>query len=239
MSTSNRGYLLKNGRLIDGTGAEPVAADVLIIGDRIEALGSNLDSMSGLHTRVSTIDVSACTVIPGMIDSHCHISFDEPSSNDELFFHRRSGLATLVAAANARKVLRAGVTSFFDADCIFDVGLDLRDAIEGGVVEGPRMATGGNVLINCVGGTAARLLPDSGSRGYARIVHTPDEIITEIHKQIKSGVDWIKVHVSGLPVRAGKQSGEITTWTLDELKLVCDTAHHLVLLQSELEFSSI
>lgn len=227
MSTSNRGYLLKNGRLIDGTGAEPVAADVLIIGDRIEALGSNLDSMSGLHTRVSTIDVSACTVMPGMIDSHCHISFDEPSSNDELFFHRRSGLATLVAAANARKVLRAGVTSFFDADCIFDVGLDLRDAIEGGVVEGPRMATGGNVLINCVGGTAARLLPDSGSRGYARIVHTPDEIITEIHKQIKSGVDWIKVHVSGLPVRAGKQSGEITTWTLDELKLVCDTAHHL------------
>jgi imidazolonepropionase-like amidohydrolase len=122
-------------------------------------------------------------------------------------------------------VLRAGFTSFFDADCVFDVGVDLRDAIEGGVIEGPRMTTGGNVLINCIGGTAARLLPDEGTRGYARIVHTPDEIVKEIHKQIKMGVDWIKVHVSGLPIRPGKEGGEISTWTLDELKLVCDTAH--------------
>ena len=63
--------------------------------------------------------------------------------------------------------------------------LILRDAIEGGVVVGPRMTTGGNVLINCVGGTASRLLPDVGTRGYARIVHTPGEIVTEIHRQIK------------------------------------------------------
>jgi imidazolonepropionase-like amidohydrolase len=162
-----------------------------------------------------------------MIDAHCHITFDEPSSNDELFFHRRHGLAAIVAAVNARKVLRAGFTSFFDADGVFDVGVDLRDAIEGGVVEGPRMTTGGNVLINCVGGTAARLLPDSGTRGYARIVHTPAEIVTEIHKQVKLGVDWVKVHVSGQPIRPVKGGGEIQTWSLDELKLVCDTAHQL------------
>ena len=90
---------------------------------------------------------SGCRVLPGMIDSHCHISFDHPNSNDELFFHRRYGLAALVAGVNAQKVLRAGFTSFFDADCVFDVGVDLRDAIEGGVIEGPRMTTGGNVLI--------------------------------------------------------------------------------------------
>jgi len=171
------------------------------------------------------LDATGCRVMPGMIDSHCHISFDQPNSNDELFFHRRYGLAALVAGVNAQKVLRAGFTSFFDADCVFDVGVDLRDAIEGGVIEGPRMTTGGNVLINCIGGTAARLLPDEGTRGYARIVHTPDEIVKEIHKQIKMGVDWIKVHVSGLPIRPGKTGGEISTWTPDELKLVCDTAH--------------
>ena len=44
--------------------------------------------------------------MPGMIDSHCHISFDHPNSNDELFFHRRYGLAALVAGVNAQKVLR-------------------------------------------------------------------------------------------------------------------------------------
>ena len=217
--------LIKNGLIIDGTGNDPFAGDVLVHDKRIVAVGQEARASCPNGAVVEEIDASGCRVLPGMIDSHCHISFDQPNSNDELFFHRRYGLAALVAGVNAQKVLRAGFTSFFDADCVFDVGVDLRDAIEGGVIEGPRMTTGGNVLINCVGGTAARLLPDEGTRGYARIVHTPDEIVREIHKQIKMGVDWIKVHVSGLPIRPGKETGEISTWTLDELKLVCDTAH--------------
>ena len=217
--------LIRNGLIIDGTGAEPFAGDVLIQNNRIVAVGPDAANQCPDGAEIQALDAAGCRVMPGMIDSHCHISFDQPNSNDELFFHRRYGLAALVAGVNAQKVLRAGFTSFFDADCVFDVGVDLRDAIEGGVIEGPRMTTGGNVLINCIGGTAARLLPDEGTRGYARIVHTPDEIVKEIHKQIKMGVDWIKVHVSGLPIRAGKTTGEISTWTPDELKLVCDTAH--------------
>ena len=217
--------LIKNGMVIDGTGSEPTQCDILVHGPRIVHVGTDAATHLPADTAHSEIDASGCRVLPGLIDSHCHISFDQPNSNDELFFHRRYGLAALVAGVNAQKVLRAGFTSFFDADCVFDVGVDLRDAIEGGVIEGPRMTTGGNVLINCVGGTATRLLPDEGTRGYARIVHTPDEIVREIHKQIKTGVDWIKVHVSGLPIRPGKEPGEISTWTLDELKLVCDTAH--------------
>ena len=222
---SNTYTLIKNGMVIDGTGSEPTQCDVLVHGPRIVHVGTDAATHLPADAAHSEIDASGCRVLPGLIDSHCHISFDQPNSNDELFFHRRYGLAALVAGINAQKVLRAGFTSFFDADCVFDVGVDLRDAIEGGVIEGPRMTTGGNVLINCVGGTATRLLPDEGTRGYARIVHTPDEIVREIHKQIKTGVDWIKVHVSGLPIRPGKEPGEISTWTLDELKLVCDTAH--------------
>ncbi len=217
--------LIRDGLIIDGTGSEPFAGDVLIQNNRIVAVGPDAATQCPAGAEMQELDATGCRVMPGMIDSHCHISFDQPNSNDELFFHRRYGLAALVAGVNAQKVLRAGFTSFFDADCVFDVGVDLRDAIEGGVIEGPRMTTGGNVLINCIGGTAARLLPDEGTRGYARIVHTPDEIVKEIHKQIKMGVDWIKVHVSGLPIRPGKTGGEISTWTPDELKLVCDTAH--------------
>jgi len=217
--------LIRDGLIIDGTGSEPFAGDVLIQNNRIVAVGPDAATQCPAGAEMQELDATGCRVMPGMIDSHCHVSFDQPNSNDELFFHRRYGLAALVAGVNAQKVLRAGFTSFFDADCVFDVGVDLRDAIEGGVIEGPRMTTGGNVLINCIGGTAARLLPDEGTRGYARIVHTPDEIVKEIHKQIKMGVDWIKVHVSGLPIRPGKTGGEISTWTPDELKLVCDTAH--------------
>jgi len=219
--------LITGGQVIDGTGSDATSADVLVRGQRIESVGVDLLDTLPPDSPVHVIDAGNCTVMPGLIDAHCHITFDQPSSNDELFFHRRYGLATLVAAVNARKVLRAGFTSFFDADGVFEAGVDLRDAIEGGVVEGPRMTTGGNVLINCVGGTAARLLPDSGTRGYARIVHTPDEIVTEIHRQVKQGVDWIKVHVSGQPIRPQPGQGEIQTWRYDELRLVCDTAHQL------------
>ena len=161
MSSQETGFLITNGNVIDGTGADPFRGDVLIVGDRIVSVGPDIGTE--MPRGVQVIDAAGQTVMPGMIDSHCHISFDEPSSNDELFFHRRHGLATVVASVNAQKVLRAGFTSFFDADCVFDVGVDLRDAIEGGVVVGPRMTTGGNVLINCVGGTASRLLPDGNS----------------------------------------------------------------------------
>ncbi|NJN37440.1 MAG: hypothetical protein HC794_10865 [Nitrospiraceae bacterium] len=75
-------------------------------------------------------DARGLTVMPGLIDGHCHISFDEPNSNDELFFHRRHGLSAIVAAQNARKVLQSGVTGIMDADSIFELGVDLRDAIE-------------------------------------------------------------------------------------------------------------
>ena len=157
--------LIQNGMVIDGTGAEPAQCDVLICGERIVNVGRDLTTTIPADAVITKMNATGCRVLPGLIDSHCHISFDQPNSNDELFFHRRYGLAALVAGVNAQKVLRAGFTSFFDADCVFDVGVDLRDAIEGGVIEGPRMTTGGNVLINCVGGTATRLLPDEGTRG--------------------------------------------------------------------------
>ena len=166
------------------------------------------------------------TVMPGLIDAHCHISFDEPSSNDELFHHRREGLAAIIAAVNARKLLCAGVTGFLDADSLFEIGVDLRDAIEAGIVPGPRMATGGNALLTAAGGTAGRLIPDEGLIGYGKVVRSADEITAEVRRQIKRGVDWIKVHVTGLTPRQ-KRAGEAQAWRRNELELVVDVAHSL------------
>ena len=140
MATSGA-VLLSGGTVIDGTGAAPrPRTDVLIDGDRIVAVGPS--ATAGADT--VTIDVGGHTVMPGLIDSHCHITFGEPSSNDELFFHRDPSTAMLVAAFNVPKLLRAGVTGFLDADCISDLGPALRDGIEAGIVEGPRMRSTGS-----------------------------------------------------------------------------------------------
>jgi len=219
---ADSGVVLRGGRVIDGLGRAPFNADVRIDGDSIVAVGRNLQAAP--TDRV--LDVTGKTVMPGLIDSHCHISFDEPNSNDELFFHRREGLAAIIAAAHVGKLLRAGVTGFLDADSLFDIGVDLRDAIEAGIVVGPRMATGGNALLTAAGGTAGRLIPDVGRIGYGRVVSSRDEIVAEVRRQIKIGVDWIKVHVTGLTPRQ-KIKGEVQVWNLEELKLVVNTAHDL------------
>lgn len=216
--------LLKNASIIDGTGSAAYLGHIQIKDDRI--LSVSKQDITAENDSTESIDLEGKFIMPGLIDAHCHISFDEPKSNDELFFHRREGLAAIIAGTNALKVLQSGVTSFFDADSLYSVGVDLRDAIESGIVRGPKMAVGGNALITSAGGTAGRLIPDEGKRGYGAVVTSKDEIILEIRRQIKMGVDWIKIHVSGMVPRQTSE-GELQAWSLDELKLACDTAHEL------------
>jgi len=216
--------VLQNASIIDGSGSMPYSGHLVIKENRIDSILK--EEAFSHHKEARVIDLKGKTLMPGLIDAHCHISFDEPRSNDELFFHRREGLAAIIAGTNALKVLQSGVTSFFDADSLYSVGVDLRDAIESGVIVGPRMAVGGNALLTSAGGTAGRLIPDEGKRGYGAVVTSKDEIILEIRRQIKMGVDWIKVHVSGMVPRQSSE-GELKAWSLDELKLACDTAHEL------------
>ena len=216
--------VLKNASIIDGSGSSPYSGHLVIKENKIDSIHQEDTFSYDAEARI--IDLKGKTVMPGLIDAHCHISFDEPRSNDELFFHRREGLAAIIAGTNALKVLQSGVTSFFDADSLYSVGVDLRDAIESGVIVGPRMAVGGNALLTSAGGTAGRLIPDEGKRGYGAVVTSKDEIILEIRRQIKMGVDWIKIHVSGMVPRQSSE-GELKAWSLDELKLACDTAHEL------------
>ena len=216
--------LLRGGTVVDGTGSAPQPnTDVLLDGDAIVAVGTNI--APGVTDReVTTIDVTGCTVMPGLIDAHCHITFGEPRSNDELFFHRSSATSMALAAFNVQKLLRAGVTGFLDADCIFDLGPALRDAIEAGLVEGPRMTAGMNALLTAAGGTAGRLIPDEGTIGYAQVVRDRDEMVRTTRQQVKYGADWIKIHATG---SVPNRPGELTVWTLDELRAVVDTAHDL------------
>ena len=217
--------LISGGNIIDGTGSQPQPnTDVLIEGDRIIAVGKNLVVEKSSEREVRRIDATGLTVMPGLIDAHTHITLGEPRTNDELFMHRDPATAAILAAYNVRKVLRAGVTSMFDVDGIFNIGPALRDSINAGVVEGPTMKSGSYALMTAVGGTAGKLIPDSGTAGYAEVVRNKEETVLAVRRQVKDGADCIKIHVTGsIPTR----SGEIQVWTREELKVVCDTAHDL------------
>jgi imidazolonepropionase-like amidohydrolase len=217
--------LITGGRLVDGTGAAPVDdTAVLVHGDSIVAVGPTAEVTASAPADAVAIDATGRTIMPGLIDAHLHVTFDDVQSNDELFFHRQPALAALVTAFNLPKLLRAGVTSFFDPDTVHGIGPQVRDAIEAGVIDGPRMATGVQALLTSVGGTAGRLIPDEGEVGYAAVVNTIDEMVTTTRRQIKHGADWIKIHATGSIPR---HDGELQVWTYDELRAVCDTAHEL------------
>lgn len=217
--------LITGGSLIDGTGAAPLpGTSVLIRGDEIVAVGPDADLAARVPEGAERIDAAGATIMPGLIDAHCHVTFDDVQSNDELFFHRPPVLAGLVTAFNLRKLLRAGVTSFLDPDTVHGIGPQVRDAIEAGIVDGPRMVTGVQALLTSVGGTAGRLIPDEGTVGYAAVVNTRDEMVTAVRRQIKHGADWIKIHATGSIPR---HAGELQVWTRDEMAAVCDTAHEL------------
>lgn len=223
---------IKGGTVIDGTGVAPVPNEDILISstdDRIVARGAVAAAQVAEATirgdSITTIDATGLTVMPGLIDAHTHLSFGEPTGNDELFNHRTEGYSAIVAGSDAAKVLRSGVTSALDADCLWNIGVELRDAIDANVVEGPRLRVGGNAMMTAVGGTAGHFIKDEGRSGYAHVVRNRDEIVSEVRRQVKYGVDWIKVHVTGLI--PNKKGGEVKVWNLDELKAVCDTAHEL------------
>ena len=217
--------LISGGNVIDGTGSQPQPkTDVLIEGYRIVGVGKNLAVEKFNGSELRRIDATGLTVMPGLIDAHTHITLGEPRTNDELFLHRDPATAAILAAYNVRKVLRAGVTSMLDVDGIFNIGPALRDSINAGVVEGPTMKSGSYALMTAVGGTAGKLIPDSGTAGYAEVVRNKEETVLAVRRQVKGGADCIKIHVTGsIPTR----SGEIQVWTREELKVVCDTAHDL------------
>ena len=215
--------LISGGTLIDATGA-PARPNpgVLLRGDNIQVVGPGAAEAAGAGAE--RIDADGRTVMPGLIDAHCHATFDDVQSNDELFFHRDPATAALVAGQNLTKMLRAGVTAYCDPDTLFSMGPSLRNAVEAGVVAGPRISTGVQALVTAVGGTAGRLIPDEGVVGYAQVVNSLDEAVMWTRRHIKYGADWIKIHATGLlPGR----SGEVLGWSRDELRAVCDTAHEL------------
>lgn len=217
--------LIAGGNVIDGTGSNPQPkTDVLLKNGRIVKVGKNLAIDAADASSSETIDATGLTVMPGLIDAHVHVTLGEPRTNDELFMHRDPATSAMLAAYNVRKILKAGVTSMLDVDGIFNIGPALRDSINAGIVEGPTMRSGSYALMTAVGGTAGKLIPDSGTAGYAEVVRDREEMVRVVRRQVKEGADIIKIHVTGsIPTR----SGEIQVWTRDELKVVCDTAHDL------------
>lgn len=224
--------LLRGGTLIDGKAAAPRAdTSLLIENDKIRAVGARAEVERGLDVADSTlrvIDVTGKTVMPGLIDTHCHINYGEVETEEELDLYTPMEYRALRAAWNAQKVLRAGVTSICDPGSTGLVAVAVRDAIEAGMVEGPRMTAGGRYLSTHQSITdyfPTWIGVPSTSSGV--LTMTRDQMIGEVRRQAKEGVDVIKIGGSGQSLFNVFASSEAEAFTLDELRAIVDEAHRL------------
>ena len=137
------------GLVFDGSGTAPAPGEVVVDGDRIVEVRAGWRDE---HGDDQVVDATGGTVMPGMIESHAHLTFPsavghlDPSFNpplDVTFFHHIEGLPSELARAerNAAILLDAGFTSAYSAGSILPMPVEviLRDKIKAGAVPGPRM----------------------------------------------------------------------------------------------------
>jgi imidazolonepropionase-like amidohydrolase len=214
-----------NATIIDGVGDAPRAGLTLRIeGNRIATLRDNREEPATPADR--TIDAAGKTVMPGLIDAHCHISYGEGRSAEEVDVYGGAEWAAVRAVWNSHKVLRAGVTSFCDPGSTWQVAVTARDAIANGMFPGPRIFAAGR-HIAADGGYADYFPSWLGMPVSAEgvLCSTRDEMVAEVRRQVKNRVDLVKI--SGDSQAQDKLDDAGPCFSDEELATIVATAHRL------------
>ncbi len=211
------GHLLdvKTGRMIEN-------ATVVIQGDKIVSLGP--PQRGNPPANLKTINLPGATLLPGLIDAHTHLT------SDPNFGYQELGVSipkeALIGAKNARITLEAGFTTVRNVGAHGYTDIALRDAINEGMVPGPRIVASGPPLSITGGHCDQNLLPyewhaksDGAADGVEAVQHKVREII-------KYGADVIKICATGGVLSKGDDP-RASQYTLEEMKAIVADAHRL------------
>jgi imidazolonepropionase-like amidohydrolase len=219
-------HVVHAGRLIDGVGPTPrERVSILIAGERIIGVQDGFIPPAG--ARVT--DLSDATVLPGLIDSHTHITGE--GTADAIVRAVTLGAVDHAVRSTlyARRTLDAGFTTIRNLGADGGADVALKRAINEGLVPGPRIWTARNSLSITGGhGDQGGLRPDLGREATWEngIVDSPEEAAKAVRYQHKYGADLIKFTATG-GVLSINDSGDLQQFTDAEMKSVVQTAHLL------------
>jgi imidazolonepropionase-like amidohydrolase len=198
---------VRSGSLING-------AVVLIEGDRIKAVGAGL----AIPQEAKVIDLGGATLLPGLIDCHTHLMASSGGNFSLMLLTKSQAYRALEGASNARRTLMAGFTSVRDVESegagYADVAL--RDAINRGLVEGPRMKVATRGIAALGQYSPFGVSPDLPEfpRG-AQMVSGVEEARKAVREQIGNGADLIKIYADW----------SFPTLTIEEMRVIVEEAH--------------
>ena len=206
-----------------GTLLQP--GEILVQGDRIRAVGASVDHPQG----VKVIDLGDTTLLPGLIDAHVHL-FLHPGAEDLQTVQESVPWRTLLAAQAAKADLLAGFTAERDmgAEGAGSADSAVRDAIDQGLIPGPRLRISGNA-IDVLGGheDALGFNPAQRVLSNADYANSSEQLVEVIRAQHKEGSSFVKIYETGKDTLAG--DGLHTPWQYSEAQLAAavEEAHRL------------
>ena len=188
--------VLHNARLIDGTGAEPVADAVVVIDDSTITYAGPAAGAPQVDDAATRVDLGGNTVCPGFFDVHVHLSLPGTKGSPVMAAMLPPSYRYFQLIDRLKVTLEAGVTTVRD---LMGIDTGVRDAVAHGLIEGPRLLVA-DKMISQTGGHADFHIPSGLSgTGIAGgvLVDTVDEARLEARELCREGVDVIKVASSG------------------------------------------
>ena len=225
--------LIKAGRLVDVRAGRVLENQGILIQDeRIKLVGPLAEVQRNAPSTVPVIDLSRATVLPGLADCHTHILLQgdiTAADYDEQLLKESIPYRTIRATVAARIALLNGFTVMRDLETegAMYADVDVKQAINRGVVPGPRMFVATRAF------SATGMYPLQGYSWELRvpegvqIVDGPDNIRRAVREQVKFGADWIKFYADR---RYFLKDGALHSWvnfTEEEMKAMVDEAHRL------------
>lgn len=219
---------IQNATVIDGTGAAALRdANIRIERGRISAVWSgDARPDAAREPAERTLDGTGTTVLPGLIDAHCHLSYGEGRAAEEIDVYGGAEWSAVRAVWNARKVIRAGFTSVCDPGSTWNVAVTVRDAVESGMFEGPRVFAAGRHI--SADGAFADYFPSwlgmpVSAEGV--LCSSIDQMRHEIRSQVKNRVDLIKISGDSQAQERMPDCGP--AFTPDEFAAIVALSHQL------------
>lgn len=222
MAGPGKTLVIRDGTLIDGSGRPPVRNEALVVdGSRIRSVGRlPADIRLEDQDTVEVVDATGQWIMPGLIDAHTHLSYGYPHIRGEGRGRgpTRPELGVLKAARSAQQVLQSGVTSISVPGGTWFADVGVREAIRLGLMQGPRIHCAGRMII-----TYGSIEDDEPSwvgtpeHGIGVLCNSAAEMVTEVRRQCKHGVNFVKM--------ADSRSGEVQTLAREEIAAVVAEAH--------------
>jgi len=188
--------VLHAARLLNVATGEIVSpGEVLVEGERIKAVGKQVDHPQG----AKTIDLGDATILPGLIDAHVHL-FLHPGAEDLQTVEESTPWRTIMAEQAAKADLMGGYTAERDMGTEGAGSADsaIRDAINQGLIPGPRLRISGNA-IDILGGheDANHFNPAQHVLSNADYANSADQLVEVIREQHKEGSSFVKIYETG------------------------------------------